>query len=215
MDFATAKTMLLGGLDTGLHPRPHRIGQAFLTTAEKVQAATGSCFIDTGSRRKHHGDSWTLMGGSNGSILDIEHGVQRSYGSVTPYGTDVKLSVHVYTLGLTKSKYPQKGRIKLWHIVGRRGCAAWGHQQLVPHAMTNCTVDLASASQTASQQAVPVVGYVEKPLAAIYNHTVSTLRSLSVYIYQSSAATSCVLSRSLHIYMRAPPLQSLMVNGKW
>ena len=188
MDFATAKTMLSGGLDTGLHPRPHRIGQAFLTTAEKVQAATGSCFIDTGSRRKHHGDSWTLMGGSNGSILDIEHGVQRSYGSVTLYGTDVKLPAHVYTLGLTKSKH-SKGCIKLWHIVGRRGPAAKSeqsvpqlHQQVVPYAMSNCTVDLASASQTASQQAVPVVGYVEKPLAAINNHTVSTLRSLSVYI---------------------------------
>ena len=79
--------------------------------------------------------------------------------------------------------------------------------------MSNCTVDLASASQTASQQAVPVVGYVEKPLVAINNHTVSNLRSLSVYI--NHLQQLLVFSPAAYIFMRAPPLQSLMVNGKW
>ena len=45
-------------------------------------------YLDQGSRRKHRGDKWTLIGGVNGGSYSKQHGVQRSYGTLMLYFGD-------------------------------------------------------------------------------------------------------------------------------
>jgi hypothetical protein len=121
MDFAAAEAIISSGEEAS-PARPHRIGREGMEMEELEKLAIGSCYVDDGPRRKHHGDLWTLMGGRHGSVQSAAHGLTRSYGSLRLFGAPTTLNFHMYSFVDSAVQSSAKGRyLKLWHIVGKKG----------------------------------------------------------------------------------------------
>ena len=120
MGFEEARRILLLGLEGSTsETRPHRLlsDDQDGTPEAKAEALIGRMFLDDGTRRRHHGDLWSVMGGKNGASINKKHGVQRSYGALKlrVHRSSVTLSFNMYTL--SKNGGPRvKGCPKLWHI---------------------------------------------------------------------------------------------------
>ena len=101
---------------------------------EKEQLVIGSCFIDEGQRRLLDGDRWTVMGGPNGRARSAEHGLRRTYGSLTLYGAaKANFNVHMYTFeGTTSTELSTS--IRLWHVVGKKNIALGATHRLVSYS---------------------------------------------------------------------------------
>ena len=119
MSFASAEMILSSG-EEARPARPHRIGKEGTETEVQQKLVIGSCYVDAGLRRKHHGDLWTLMGGRHGSVQSAEYGLIRSYGSLRLFGAPTTLSFHMYSYADSAGQSSAKGRLKLWHIVSKR-----------------------------------------------------------------------------------------------